>query len=125
MPCKTRKQIMLSRSQARPPSQPSVGITTVRAIKYALRTHWIWVTSARRCVIIVGTATLTDPIITALVSEPRIIDRLMAQRAVGLVTPDVSTTPAAPAAAADLSGGRGGLATATLFYSCLVCPSLC
>src|SRR5437870_4114500 len=76
-----------------------------------LRTHWIWVTSARRCVIIAGTATFTDPIITEFVSEPRIIDRLMAQRAEDTVTPGISAVLAEAEEASCLAGERGGLGT--------------
>src|SRR5713101_2774509 len=63
----------------------------------------------------VGTATLTEPIITALVSEPRIIDRLIAQRAEGVTAFGVAATLAAPEEAACLSGGRGGVATCYSF----------
>src|SRR6266446_9328043 len=63
----------------------------------------------------VGTATLTEPIITALVSDPRIIDRLMAQRAEGVTTAGVTETRAASAEAACLSGGSGGVATCCSF----------
>src|SRR5437879_10032761 len=63
----------------------------------------------------VGTATLTEPIITALVSDPRIIDRLMAQRAEGVTTSGVAETLAAPAEAACLSGGCGEEATSCSF----------
>src|SRR5215468_9514941 len=62
-----------------------------------------------------GTATLTDPIITALVSEPRIIDRLMAQRAEGVTACGVSEPLAASAEAACLSGGCGGVVTCCSF----------
>jgi hypothetical protein len=60
-------------------------MTTVRAIIKEVRTHWISVTSARRLVIMVGTAMLIEPIITEWVSDPRMIDRLMAHRAEGVV----------------------------------------
>src|SRR5437870_12905132 len=80
-----------------------------------LRTHWIWVTSARRCVIIAGTATFTEPIITEFVSEPRIIDRLMAQRAEDTVTPGISAVLAEAEEATCLAGERGGLGTCGSF----------
>src|SRR5215831_12101070 len=62
-----------------------------------------------------GTATLTEPIITALVSEPRIIDRLMAHRTEGVTACGVSETLAASAEAACLSGGCGGVDTCCSF----------
>src|SRR5712692_1080507 len=85
-------------------------MTIVRAIMKEVRTHWICVTSARRCVIIVGTATFTEPIITEFVSEPRIIDRLMAQRAENIGPPGISTGLAAVEEAE-----RGGLGTGCSF----------
>src|SRR5215510_3437550 len=80
------------RLPSRPPSHPNVGITTVRAIIKAVSTHWICITSARRLVIMVGTAMLIDPIITEWVRHPRMSDRLMAHRAEG------ATAVAAPVA---------------------------
>src|SRR5262245_57432470 len=94
-------------------------MTIVRAIMKAVKTHWICVTSACRWVIIAGTATFTEPIITEFVSEPRIIDRLMAQRAEDTLTFGISTVLAEVVEAMCLAGACGGLGTAALF--CLSC----
>src|SRR5262249_13328003 len=89
-------------------------MTIVRAIMNALRTHWIWVTSACRWVIMVGTATFTEPIMIEFVNEPRIIDRLIAQRAADTLAPGNATGLAAAAKARYLADECGGLATGCL-----------
>ena len=55
-----------------------------------MSTHWICDRSARRLVIMAGTAMLIDPIITEWVRQPRMSDRLMAHLAEG------DTGPGAP-----------------------------
>jgi hypothetical protein len=50
---------------------------TVWVIIKAVRTHWICSTSARRVVIMVGSATLTVPPMIEVVSDPRITAKLI------------------------------------------------
>src|SRR5262245_26450860 len=90
-------------------------MTIVRAIIKEVKTHWICVTSACRWVIIAGTATFTEPIITEFVSEPRIIDRLMAQRAEDTVTSGIPTVLDEVVEATGLAGACGGLGTGCSF----------
>jgi hypothetical protein len=60
-----------------PPTQPSVGIITVRVIMKVVRTHWIWFTSARRLVIMVGREIFSEPNMIEVISDPRITARLI------------------------------------------------
>src|SRR5262249_15033754 len=90
-------------------------MTIVRAIIKEVKTHWICVTSACRWVIIAGTATFTEPIITEFVSEPRIIDRLMAERAEDTVTAGISTVLAEVVEASGWVGVSRGPGTGLLF----------
>jgi hypothetical protein len=73
-------------------------------------THWICVTSARRLVIIVGTAMLIEPIITEWVRHPKISDRLIAQGAEGVTRPGAPEVGAPGAVVAWRVGVRGALA---------------